>query len=120
MKALLLSVFAIALSFGAFAQDSSMNQMHQNKMNMKGHEGIMMKNGQVMVIDNGKSTALTQDKTLSNGTVVSVNGTVKSSDGTITTLKDGDWVNTDGTIAHRDWKNKSKMKSNMNSSDSLK
>ncbi|HXS58662.1 MAG TPA: DUF6799 domain-containing protein [Hanamia sp.] len=126
MKKVLLSFFAIALSFGAFAQDSAMhnkNAMHNNMQhNMKSHEGIVMRNGKVMVIENGKSTPLTQDKTLSNGEVISSNGQVKMSDGTTSMLKDGDWVNMNGTISHHDAKmkekwNKDKMK---NSADSLK
>lgn len=123
MKKVLLSLFAIALSFGAFAQDSAMHNNMQHKM--KSHEGIVMRNGKVMVIENGKSTPLTQDKTLSNGEVISSNGNVKMSDGTTSMLKDGDWVSMDGTITHHDGKmkdkwNKDKMKNKMNSTDSLK
>jgi hypothetical protein len=122
MKKVLFSLFAIALSFGAFAQDSSMHHMQQNKMKMKTHEGIMMRNGKVMVMQNGQSTPLTEDKTLSNGEVVSSNGQVKMSDGTTTMLKDGDWVNMDGIISHHDSKMKQKWDKNKmkNSSDSLK
>ncbi len=122
MKKVLFSLFAIALSFGAFAQDSAMHHMQQNKMKMKTHEGIMMRNGKVMVMQNGTSAPLTEDKTLSNGEVVSSNGQVKMADGTTTMLKDGDWVNMNGSISHHDAKmkqkwNKDKMK---NSIDSLK
>lgn len=117
MKKVLLSLLAIALSFGAFAQDSAMH-----KMRMKSHEGIVMRNGKVLMVENGKSTPLTENKTLSNGEVIAANGTVTMSDGTTTTLKDGDWVNMDGTITHHDGKKwaKGKMKNTMNSSDSLK
>lgn len=122
MKKVLFSLFAIALSFGAFAQDSSMHHMQQNKMKMKTHEGIMMRNGKVMVMQNGQSAPLTADKTLSNGEVVSSNGQVKMADGTTTMLKDGDWINMNGTISHHDAKMKQKWDKNKmkNSSDSLK
>lgn len=124
MKKVLFSLFAIALSFGAFAQDSSMHHMQQNKMKMKmkTHEGIMMRNGKVMVMQNGQSAPLTADKTLSNGEVVSSNGQVKMANGTTTMLKDGDWINMNGTISHHDAKMKQKWDKNKmkNSSDSLK
>ena len=122
MKKVLFSLFAIALSFGAFAQDSSMHHMQQSKMKMKTHEGIMMRNGKVMVMQNGQSAPLTADKTLSNGEVVSSNGQVKMADGTTTMLKDGDWINMNGTISHHDAKMKQKWDKNKmkNSSDSLK
>lgn len=124
MKKVLFSLFAIALSFGAFAQDSSMHHMQQDKMKMKmkTHEGIMMRNGKVMVMQNGQSAPLTADKTLSNGEVVSSNGQVKMANGTTTMLKDGDWINMNGTISHHDAKMKQKWDKNKmkNSSDSLK
>ena len=98
MKKLLLSVFAIALSLGVFAQDTQ----SQNKW--KDHEGIFMKNGKMIVIRNGQKTQLLQDTTFSNGTTIMVDGTVKSSDGTTTMLKDGQFVNSDGTISNKKWK----------------
>ena len=98
MKKLLLSVFAIVLSLGVFAQDTQ----SQNKW--KDHEGIFMKNGKVMVIKDGQKTQLLQDTTLSNGTTIMVDGTVKSSNGTTTMLKDGEFVNSDGTISEKKWK----------------
>ncbi|HEY9343290.1 MAG TPA: DUF6799 domain-containing protein [Hanamia sp.] len=98
MKKLLLSVFAIGLSLGVFAQDTQ----SQNKW--KDHEGIFMKNGKVMVIKDGQKTQLLQDTTLSNGTTIMVDGTVKSSNGTTTMLKDGEFVNSDGTISEKKWK----------------
>lgn len=98
MKKMLLSVFAIALSLGVFAQET------QPQKKWKDHEGIMMKDGKVMVMKNGEKTALLQDTTLSNGTTITVDGTVKSSDGTTTMLKDGDYVNSDGTISSKKWK----------------
>lgn len=116
MKKVLLLMFAITLSFGVFAQDSAMHKMdNMQHHDMKSHDGIMMKNGKVMVMENGQSTVLTQDKTLSNGTVISANGNVKMSDGTTKMLKDGDWVGMDGKMGSMKWKNKDKM-----SSDSLK
>ena len=80
---LFLSIFAIALSFGVFAQDSTR---------------IVMKDGKMMVKKNGEKTQLTQDTTLSNGTSVMLNGTVKTSDGNTVILQNGDFVNMDGTI----------------------
>ena len=130
MKKVLLSIFAITLSLGVFAQDSSMNHMNNMEHHkMKSHDGIMMKNGKVMVMENGKTSELTQDRTLSNGTVVSSNGTVKMADGTTKTLTNGDYVNMNGTMGNMKWKGKtnsdntkwkSKGKTNSMNSDSLK
>ncbi len=115
MKKVLLSIFAITLSFGVFAQDSAMNHMNmqEHKMKMKNHDGIMMKDGKMMVMENGQTTELTQDRTLSNGTVVSANGKVKMANGTTKMLKDGDWVSMDGTMGNMKWKNKEKMENKM-------
>ena len=112
MKKVFLSFFAISLCFGAFAQDSTANEhqiIPQSRTNLtmkndeamavKTNESIMMKNGKVTVIENGRSTELTQNKTLTNGTIISVDGSVKATNGTTTVLKDGDWVNQDGTIS---------------------
>jgi hypothetical protein len=90
MKKILITLFAITLTLGVFAQDST-------KHTMKKHEGVMMKNGKLLMMKNGQTTPLTTDLTLDNGTVVMTNGTVKAKDGSTTTLKEGDYITMDGT-----------------------
>ena len=99
MKKAFISLFAITLTLGVFAQDSTMNKMAP-KHNMQNHEGVIMKNGKLLMMKNGQTTQLTTDLTLDNGTVVMANGTVKTKDGVITNLKEGDYVGMDGTVGN--------------------
>jgi hypothetical protein len=108
MKKVLIVFFALSLTSGAFAQDSTngsnnMSQMHQ----MQNHDGVMMKNGKVMMRKNGQVSVLTQDLVLADGTTVMADGTVKLKDGTTATRQGGDYVKMDGT--------RGKMKMNQNS-----
>ena len=118
MKKVLVSLFAITLTLGVFAQDSTnaTNKMAP-KPNMQKHEGVIMKDGKLLMMKNGQTTQLTTDLTLDNGTVVMANGTVKTKDGTTKTLKEGDYVAMDGTTGNvkNRWQQKDKMKT-----DSLK
>ena len=98
MKKVFISLFAITLTLGVFAQDSTMNNMAPKAQ--QHHEGVIMKNGKLLMVKNGQTTQLTTDLTLANGTVVMANGTVKTQDGTITTLKEGDYVGMDGTVGN--------------------
>ena len=94
----MVTLIVITLALGVFAQDSTnaMNKMAP-KQNMQKHEGVMMKDGKLLMMKNGQTTQLTTDLTLDNGTVVMTNGTVKAKDGKTTVLKEGDYVSMDGT-----------------------
>jgi hypothetical protein len=96
MKKVLISLFAITLSLGVFAQDSTTNNMAPKQ----NHEGVILKNGKLLMMKNGQTTQLTTDLTLDNGTVVMTNGSVKTKDGTVTILKEGDYIGMDGTIGN--------------------
>lgn len=104
MKKVLVSLFAITLTLGAFAQDSTQttNKMapKQNHEGIQNHEGVVFKNGKLLMMKDGQTTQLTTDLTLDNGTVVMTNGSVKTKDGTTTTLKEGDYIGMDGTIGN--------------------
>ena len=114
MKKVLVSLFAITLTLGVFAQDST-NAM--NKMAPKqSHDGVIMRDGKLLMMKNGQTTQLTTDLTLDNGTVVMANGTVKMKDGTTSTLKEGDWVGMDGTIGNV----KNRMQKDRMKTDSVK
>lgn len=114
-------VFAAALLISAFAfsQDSSTmrpmggDSMHHTMGGMGMHkmkDCIMMKDGAPMVMKGGQTMPLSQTITLSNGTMVMSDGTVKMKDGTTKTLKDGDCIYMDGTMAKMPMKDKWKMK----------
>jgi uncharacterized protein with beta-barrel porin domain len=98
MKKVLVTLIVMTLALGVFAQDSTnaMNKMAP-KQNMQKHEGVMMKDGKLLMMKNGQTTQLTTDLTLDNGAVVMTNGTLKAKDGKTTVLKEGDYVSMDGT-----------------------
>ena len=95
MKKVLVAIFALTLTTGVFAQDSS--SMKMVRPSEKDHSGVMMKNGKVMVMKDGQVSTLNDNITLSNGTVVMANGTAKMSDGTMVTMQEGDYFKMDGT-----------------------
>jgi surface antigen len=117
MKKVWVSLFAITLSLGVFAQDSTNQTNTTPQQNVKSHDGVIMKDGKLLMMKNGQTTQLTTDLTLDNGAVVKADGTVQAKDGTTTTLKEGDYVAMDGTIGNvkNKWQQKDKMRS-----DSLK
>ncbi|MDQ2751480.1 MAG: hypothetical protein M3R72_00480, partial [Bacteroidota bacterium] len=71
---------------------------------------IMMKDGSPMVMKGGQTMPLSQTMTLPNGTQVMSDGTVKMKDGTTKTMKDGDCIYMDGTMAKMPMKGKWKAK----------
>jgi hypothetical protein len=101
MKKVLASLFAVTLTLGVFAQDSTNSaSVMTPRQHMQIHDGVIMRNGKLLVTKSGQTSLLNQDLTLTNGTVVMANGTVKTQDGTVTTLKEGDYVGMDGTMGN--------------------
>ena len=99
MKKLLVIATALFCSIGCIsAQDSSKmhkGMMHHDKMMM---DCVMMKDGKMVQMKGGKTSDLTADMTMTNGTVVMADGSVKMADGKTTTLKNGDCVMMDGKV----------------------
>jgi lipopolysaccharide assembly outer membrane protein LptD (OstA) len=91
----LLAVIILTLSFvsTAFTDDKDMAKDH-----------IMMKDGKVMMIMQGKSMAADKELTLSNGTKVTVDGNVTMKDGTKMMMKEGDMMTMDGEMMKHDMK----------------
>ena len=90
----LLAVVILTLSFvstGFTADDKEM---------MKDH--IMMKDGKVMMIKEGKSMPLDKELTLSNGAKVTVDGTVTTKAGNKMMLKEGEMMDMDGQMVKHD------------------
>src|SRR5690606_31886278 len=109
MKNLFLTMIAVALSFGAFAQDTipakdTIPPVEQKTQKQK-KDVFIMKESKVWQIKEGKKSELAQDATLANGTIISANGTVKTTDGQTITLKDGQYIDLEGNIG--DWKDDS-------------
>lgn len=106
MKNLFMTMLAVALSFGAFAQetppkkDTIPTEQKSQKNNI-----YVMKDSKMWQIKAGEKSELTADVTLENGTIVMANGTVKKTDGQTTTLKNGQYVDLEGNIG--EWKDDS-------------
>lgn len=106
MKKLSMLLFAgIVCTCAVNAQDTASAMSHkpmgQHKMHhMDGmkKDCVMMKDSKMMVMKGGKTMAMDQDMTLTNGTVVSTDGTVKMSDGKTKQLKNGDCVYMNGKM----------------------
>lgn len=97
-----MTVFTI--SSGAFAQNdmSGMKMTHHKKNSM--HHGmmkdcVMMKDGKMMVMKNGKKMPMTEDMTMSNGMVCMKDGTCKMKDGTTMVMKNGEKCTMDGKMS---------------------
>lgn len=122
MKRIFLSVFAIALSVGAFAQETTApkdtikaeqqapteqqvtvgQQAQTLDVQNSTQQAYIMQDGKMYQYNNGVKSELSDNVTLSNGIVITSTGTVTKADGTIETLKDGQYVDPVGNIA--EWK----------------
>jgi uncharacterized protein YdeI (BOF family) len=99
MKKVFLAMIGAALSFGAFAQDSTgtsttspTEQTQQQQKDM-----YVFKNSKMWSVKNGNITALANDVTLSDGTVVKTTGEI-TKNGKTEALKDGQYIDADGNI----------------------
>jgi Ni,Fe-hydrogenase III small subunit len=61
-------------------------------------DGVMLKEGKVMVTQMGRTTPLTQEMSLVNGTKISPTGTIVTPAGVSTQLQEGDVVSLSGRI----------------------
>ena len=105
MKNVFLSMIAVAISLGAFAQDTTSNQStapttpaEQQAQQQQHKDMYVFKDSKVWEVKSGNITELTKDATLANGTVVKTNGEVVSKDGQTVALKDGQFIDVDGNI----------------------
>lgn len=65
---------------------------------------VMMKDGKMMVKEDGKKAPMTTDITMSNGTTVNTVGMVTKPDGSTHMLANGEAVDMDGNIRMKDKK----------------
>ena len=99
------------MCFSSFAQtDSTNNQMNRHRdktidpnmtrqpMSEIHPDGVMMDNGNIMVVENGTMSMMSQDLILKDGTKVMNDGTYIKKDGTKKMLKNGEHIDTSGTI----------------------
>jgi hypothetical protein len=106
MKKTALVIILFVFTFGAYAQNNSPDislvaqSLDQSKMNKK--DCVMMKNGKMLVMKDGKTMDMTGDVTLNDGSVVSKNGTIKMKDGSTKAIKNGDTVDMNGNWERMD------------------
>lgn len=99
-------MIAVALSFGAFAQDTiPTRDTVPTEQKTQKKDVYVMKDSKMWQIKAGEKSELTEDVTLANGTIVMANGTVKATDGQTTALKNGQFVDLEGNIG--EWKDDS-------------
>ena len=104
MKRIVIIAMIVAAGFTVKAQDTTGHKMHHQ---MK--DCVMMKNGKLLQMKDGKTMDFSQDITLTDGTMIMKDGTVKKKDGNTVTLKEGDCVMMDGTVKHMGMKKKKDM-----------
>jgi hypothetical protein len=61
-------------------------------------DGVMLKDGKVMMTQSGITSAITQETALVNGTKITPDGTVTMTNGTTATLKEGDYMSLSGRL----------------------
>lgn len=99
MKKLLM--IAMAFTFAAASATAQEDTTTKSKATtQKLQDCVMMKDGKMVVRKNGKITDLTDSTTVSDGTVIRVDGVVTKPDGKQIQLKDDDCVFMDGKIRH--------------------
>lgn len=129
MRKIILVFAAIAFSAGAYAQtDSTSRRMFppgtnntNDGMNRDGDinnsqdniqndqvdksypDGVMMQNGKMMMVKEGRITILDHDMTMSNGTNVRSDGTYIKKDGSKIKMKDGQYMDLAGDIIPREY-----------------
>ena len=81
--------------------------MKGKKMESRGMEsGVMMHEGKMMQMQDGKMMPMTADMTMSNGTKVMANGQVMMAGGKTMMLKNGQGVSMGGQVMHGKMKGK--------------
>lgn len=61
-------------------------------------DGVVLKDGKVLMTQSSLTTPVTQETSLVNGTKIRPDGTVTMNDGTTTTLKEGDYMSLSGRL----------------------
>lgn len=102
MKHLVLAMFAMALSFGAFAQTQPTQDTIPTEQKTQAKAVYVFKDSKMWIVKDGQKTEMNADVTLPNGMMVNTKGEVKSTDGQTIALKDGQYIDEEGNIG--DWK----------------
>src|SRR5437879_5131020 len=121
MKKLMALFIVMAFSFAAVSQEvpatkdktqTTPKQEQQMKITEPKEDGLMMKDGKVWIMKQGKGTVLHKEMTLSNGTKVKADGSVVMKDGSQTALREGDHIHMDGRLERAGSEDKTLNKKN--------
>jgi hypothetical protein len=79
-------------------QDSVQNKMQDHQMQHPKTDHVMMQNGKMMVMKQGKLMPMEKDITLKNGTKFMTDGTCITKDGNKTMIKEGEMMDMNGKM----------------------
>lgn len=110
MKKLLILLAAATIGLAAAAQHEGHGQKSKDQAT-HAKEHLMMMDGKMMHIKDGKTMELTQEMKLSNGATIAKDGTMKMKNGETQKLKDGEMIYMDGKMGKMPGKKSGKGKS---------
>lgn len=61
-------------------------------------DGYIVRDGRMMTVNNGMTSVIKKETTLENGTVLAINGNYTTRDGKPVMLRDGEHMDSNGTI----------------------
>ncbi|MXV50470.1 hypothetical protein GS399_05750 [Pedobacter sp. HMF7647] len=93
--ACLSSAYAMPVNPSTARQDTTKSKM---KMDHQMKDCVMMEDGKMMLMKDGKTMEMTKDMALKNGTMIMTDGTVKSKSGKSMKLKNGESVDMNGKM----------------------
>lgn len=79
-------------------QDSAHNKMQEKEMQHPKIDHIMMLNGKMLVMKDGKTMPMEKEMTMKNGTKCMTDGTCIAKDGKRTMMKEGEMMDMDGKM----------------------
>jgi hypothetical protein len=97
-KVIMFLLVAGTCTTAAVAQDTTKSATPKMEKSLQMKDCVMMKDGKLMVMKSGSVTPLDKELTLSNGSIISLDGTVKATDGTKLKLKEGEAIGLDGKL----------------------
>jgi hypothetical protein len=106
MRKLILSIFVIVTSLGAYAQDESASlgnndaavSIKPDSSKYIHPDGYMMTDGFMMTVKNGVFAKMDKNVTLSNGTLVMSSGSYIKKGETKQTIKEGEHIDLNGIV----------------------
>ena len=108
MKYVIIFLAFFALNTSVTAQTKTKKQTTQQMKNAK-EDCVMMKDGTMMMMKNGKMMEMDKDVTMKNGTVCMKDGTCKMKNGKTMMMKNGDKCYMDGRMMKMGKMDKMKM-----------